>query len=321
MSGQLISIVIPNYNGLIHLEICFNSIVNQSYKNYKVIFVDNNSSDNSIQYTENNFPQFEIIRNNHNTGFAKAVNIGIRAAIEKYSSHYILLLNNDIELEPDFLSNAIETFEKVHRADIVAVKMMNYFSRDIIDDTGNFLTKKGGTPYPRGNGQKDRGQFDKPEYIFGACAGAAFYRKEVFEKTGYFDESFFAYLEDIDFSFRSQLAGLKCYYNPKIRCYHKRGGSKISTHRFQVKMNERNVIWLRIKNYPIWLYLYYQPLFFLARIRKFVLLYKNYGFKTLYAAFSGYFLGIVKILFQIPKRIKIQRKRKVTAKYIHNLFR
>jgi GT2 family glycosyltransferase len=283
--------------------------------------VDNGSDDDSIQFTRSNYPETEIITLNYNSGFAKAVNEGIKLGLQKYKSNYILLLNNDVELKPDFLSIAVDTFAKVSEADILAVKMLNFYSRDIIDDAGNFITKKGGTPYPRGNTQKDSGQYDTAEFIFGACAGAAFYKKQVFEKAGLFDEDFFAYLEDIDFSFRAQLYGFKCFYQPKAVCYHKRGGSRISTFNFQVKMNERNVIWLRIKNYPLLLYILYQPFFVISRTIKFFLLLKNYGFKTFMAAIKGYFLGLSKILSQIPKRIKIQKNKSVSAKYILSLFR
>jgi GT2 family glycosyltransferase len=283
--------------------------------------VDNNSSDASVKYTEDNFPHVEIIKNEQNTGFAKAVNIGIKKAFDKYNSSYILLLNNDIELEPHFLKTSLDTFAEIPEADFLAAKMMNFFSRDVIDDTGNFITKKGGTPYPRGNGQKDSGQFDNSEFIFGACAGAAFYKKEIFEKIGLFDEDFFAYLEDIDLSFRAQLAGFKCFYNPKIVCYHKRGGSSVSTLQFQVKMNERNVIWLRVKNYPFFLYFCYQPFFFLSRFKRFFMLFKNHGYKILFAAMYGYYAGLLRTLLQIPKRFKVQKSRIVSSKYIFNLFR
>jgi GT2 family glycosyltransferase len=286
-----------------------------------VVIVDNGSSDGSVEFAKKNYPEVGIIGFDYNTGFAKAVNEGIKYSIKNLDADYILLLNNDIELNPDFLETGINTFKLKPDIDIIAVKMLNFFSRDIIDDTGNFITKKGGTPYPRGNGQKDTGQFDKGEYIFGACAGAAFYRREVFVNIGLFDESFFAFFEDIDLSFRAQLAGLKCYYEPKIICYHKRGGSKISTLQFQVRMNERNVIWLRLKNYPLRLLIYYQPLFLLARLRKFYLLYRNYGFPTLFAALSGYFSGILKVIFQLPKRMKIQKAKKVSSEYIYSLFR
>jgi len=321
LNEVLISIIIPNYNGMEHLGTCFESIHKQNYQSFKIIMVDNGSEDDSLNFTKNNFPEIDLESFNYNTGFAKAVNEGIKLALEKYKSPYILLLNNDTELKADFLSIAIDTFEKVPEADILAVKMMNFYSRDTLDDTGNFITKKGGTPYPRGNTQKDIGQYDTAEFIFGACAGAAFYKKQVFEKTGLFDEDFFAYLEDIDFSFRAQLCGFKCYYQPKDVCYHKRGGSTVSTFKFQVKMNERNVIWLRIKNYPLLLYILYQPFFVISRTIKFFLLFKNYGFKTFAAALWGYFLGLFKIFSQIPKRIKIQKNKSVSSKYIFSLFR
>ncbi|MCI0450438.1 MAG: glycosyltransferase family 2 protein [Chlorobi bacterium] len=321
MDKGLISIVIPNYNGIEHLQTCFESIYRQDYRNYKIIMLDNGSADDSVNFTKKNYPEVELIIFNYNTGFAKAVNKGIKLALKKYNPSYILLLNNDVELEKNFLSTAIDTFENVLKVDIIAAKMMNFYSRDTIDDTGNFITKKGGTPYPRGNTQKDTGQYDKPEFIFGACAGAAFYKKGVFEKAGFFDEDFFAYLEDIDFSFRAQLYGFKCYYQPKAICYHKRGGSSISTYRFQVKMNERNVVWLRIKNYPILLYILYQPLFVISRTIKFALLLKNHGFKILGAALWGYILGLLKIFQQIPKRMKIQKNRIVSSNYILSLFR
>ena len=93
----------------------------------------------------------------------------------------------------------------------------------MIDDTGDFIKSFGGSPLVRGRGEKTSDQYDKPDLFFGACAGAAFYKTELFEKAGMFDEDFFAYLEDVDLSFRFQLSGFKCYYNPEIICYHKRG--------------------------------------------------------------------------------------------------
>jgi GT2 family glycosyltransferase len=319
-NGQ-ITIIIPNINGKEHLETCFSSIAAQKYNNYKLILVDNNSTDGSVELVQTNYPQAEIIRFDYNSGFAKAVNAGIKIAMSKYNSQYILLLNNDIELGNNFLQTAADTFDKIPQTDIIAVKMMNFFNRDIIDDTGNFITKKGGTSYARGNGEKDEGQYDKAEFIFGACAGAAFYRKGVFEKAGYFDEDFFAYLEDIDLSFRAQLAGLKCYYQPDAVCYHKRGGSAVSTFKFQARMNERNIIWVRIKNYPLILYILYQPLFFLSRVRRLYLILRIHGFQSFLSAFMGYIQGILKSVFQLPKRFSVQRLKKVNYIYIYGLFR
>ncbi|MBE2226630.1 MAG: glycosyltransferase family 2 protein [Ignavibacteria bacterium] len=324
-----ISIIIPNLNGLQHLEYCIPSIYEQKKGlngeaisiDYDIIVADNGSTDASIDLLENNYPQVKIIKFNNNTGFAPAVNAGIRYSMEHFPGNIILLLNNDIELKEDFLAQAVKTFYQYPDCGIAAVKMMNFKERNKFDDTGNFITKKGGTSYPRGNGVIDTGQFDKSEYIFGACAGAAFYKENVFRTIGMFDEEFFAYLEDIDVSFRAQLAGIKCVYQPKAVCYHKRGGSTISTFKFQMKMNERNILWVRIKNYPLLLYIVYQPLFFASRMRRFYLIWRYNGFECLVSAISGYLEGILKILSFIPKRIRIQKKKAVGTKYIFSLFR
>lgn len=320
-NSNLVTIIIPNINGIKHLESCYPSILKQSHDNYKIILVDNNSTDGSVEYTLAEFPMIEIVKFGHNTGFAKAVNAGIEIALNKYNSPFILLLNNDIELTNNFLEEALNTFQNEPGADMIAVKMMNFFDRSIIDDTGNFITKKGGTSYPRGNAERDTGQYDTPGYIFGACAGAAFYRKTVFEKIGLFDEEFFAYLEDIDLSFRAQLSGLKCYYQPKSICFHKRGGSSISTFMFQARLNERNIVWLRFKNYPLGLYILYQPLFLLARLRRFYYIMKYYGIKCLLSVVSGYIEGVLRSIFFLGKRYKIQKMRIVSSKYILSLFR
>ncbi|RPI17929.1 MAG: glycosyltransferase family 2 protein [Ignavibacteriae bacterium] len=317
----MISIVIPNYNGLEHLKTCYPSLLNQSYKDWKLVLVDNGSTDDSISYTMQTIPDTHIIPLKYNFGFAKAVNEGIKDSIYILKPEYILLLNNDIELAPDFLEKGIKTFKLHEDVSSVAVKMLNYYDRNIIDDCGDFIKAHGGSPFARGHGEKDSGQYDKPEYIFGACAGAAFYRKEVFDKAGFFDEDFFAYYEDIDFSFRMQLFGLKCFYQPKAVCYHKRGGtSSVATHGFQTEMCERNLIIMRAKNYPLSLYILYQPLFFIARMNRYYSFIRFHSFTIFLRALRGYFRGIGLYIFQIRKRNSIQKRITVPAAYIKGLF-
>ncbi len=103
--------------------------------------------------------------------------------------------------------------------------------------------------------KKIQGSIINGDYIFGACAGAAFYKKEVFDKVGLFDEDYFAYLEDLDLSFRLQIAGYKCYYNPEIICYHKRGETSKKIDGLNIRFSEKNLIALRLKNYPLSIYL------------------------------------------------------------------
>ncbi|MEO8512966.1 MAG: glycosyltransferase family 2 protein [Ignavibacteria bacterium] len=317
----MISIVIPNYNGMEHLKTCYESLKRQSIQDFTVILADNGSTDESVNYTKEQFPDSVTITIGYNSGFAKAVNEGIKYSIENLMNDFIFLLNNDIELSPDFLQIAIKSFENEPKTSILAVKMLNYFNRDIIDDCGDFIKAGGGSPLARGHGEKDNGQFDKTEFIFGACAGAAIYKKELFEKIGYFDESFFAYYEDIDFSFRAQLAGYKCLYQPEAVCFHKRGGtSSIATHGFQTEMCERNLVLMRIKNYPLSTYILYQPLFFIARIKRYYSFLRFHSFTIFWSGLRGYLRGITLLVTKLPERFRIQKNRNVSSSHITDLF-
>lgn len=317
----MISVVIPNYNGLEHLKTCYDSLKKQCYRNFIVILSDNGSKDDSVKYTKEQFPDSAVIEIGYNSGFAKAVNEGIKYSLKNIKADYIFLLNNDIELAPDFLQTAVNTFAQNPEASMLAVKMLNYFERTKIDDCGDFIKANGGSPFARGHSETDNGQYDKREYIFGACAGAAFYKPEIFNNIGFFDETFFAYYEDIDFSFRAQLAGYKCIYEPKAVCYHKRGGtSSVATHGFQTEMCERNLVLMRIKNYPISTYILYQPLFFIARLKRYYSFIRFHSFIIFLRAVRGYIRGSFLAVTKLGERFRIQKQRKVSSDYIKGLF-
>lgn len=311
----MISIVIPNYNGKEHLKACFDSLRNQTCKNYEVILTDNNSADDSVKFTEENYPEIEVIKLDHNTGFAKAVNEGIKNS----KGEYVLLLNNDTECDKYFLEEMLSGF-KAETTGSVACKMLNYSVRTKIDDAGDFI-KFLGSPYARGHNETDKGQYDIEEYIFGACAGAAIYKREVFDKVGLFDVDFFAYYEDVDFSFRMQLEGYKCLYNPKAVCYHKRGATTSSKMGFQTALCEQNLIVLRLKNYPISMYLKRLPFFVLARIKRYFHFLTRHSFSLFACAVKGYFKGILKIPETLLKRKKIQKNRKVSIEYLESILK
>ena len=311
----MISVIIPNYNGLKHLKSCFDSLKEQSYGDHEIILVDNNSSDDSVKFTESNYPCVRIIKLNSNTGFAKAVNEGIKNS----AAEFVLLLNNDTECDKYFLEEMMKGM-KDEMTGSVACKMLNYTNRKIIDDAGDFIKSKG-SPYARGFGENDTGQFDKEEYIFGACAGAALYRKEVFRKAGYFDEDFFAYYEDVDLSFRMQLAGYKCFYNPKALCYHKRGGTSGLQSGFQTMLCEKNLVALRLKNYPLILLIKNFPFFFYVRVQRYFIFLIRHSPALFASAVKGYFLGLMEIPRSLKKRKFIQENVKVSIKYIESILK
>ncbi len=316
----VIDIIIPNLNGLENLKQVLNSINSQTFRDYNIILVDNGSSDGSIEYLEQNQKSVVIIKNETNLGFAKAINLGINYSLNVSKSEFILLLNNDIELTKNFLELAVRTFSENSEADFLAVKMLNYYNRNVIDDTGDFIRYNGGTPMARGHGEEDSKKYDKGEFVFSACAGAAFYKSELFKNAGLFDEDFFAYLEDVDLSFRFQLQGFKCYYNPEIICYHKRRETTRKFEGWETYFTEKNIVAIRMKNYPFPLYLKYFPLFFLSRIKRYYKFFVNYPKGTFKAAIKGYIKGISELPKSIKKRRAIQRSKTVSTKYIENLF-
>ena len=315
----MVSIIIPNYNGISHLKDCFDSLRNQTYKNFKIHLVDNNSSDDSVKFTNENFPEIETVSLDSNTGFAKAVNTGIKYSLKDEKIKYIVLLNNDIECDIYFINELIKGY-KTDDTGSVACKMLNYYNRDIIDDAGDFIKKKG-SPYARGHSEKDTGQYDKEEFIWGACAGAAIYKREVFEKIGFFDEDFFAYYEDVDFNFRMQLAGYKCYYNPKAVCYHKRGSTYKNKIGLETMLREKNLVAVRIKNYPINILLKWIPYFTIVRFKRYYGFIRYHSTKVFWCAVKGYLKGLLEVHLSLQKRFQIQKNRKVNNKYIKSLFR
>ena len=315
----MISIVIPNYNGVSHLKECFESLYRQSYKDFNIFLVDNNSSDNSADFTKKNFPEVKIISLDTNTGFAKAVNTGIKHSLENEKIEYIVLLNNDIECDIYFINELLRGF-KTKDTGSVACKMLKYSNRDIIDDAGNFIKKKG-SPYTRGHNEKDIGQYDTEEFIWGACAGAAIYKRKIFDEVGLFDEDFFAYFEDVDFNFRMQLAGYKCYYYPKAVCYHKRGETFKDKTGLVTMLCEKNLVALRIKNYPLILLLNWIPYFLAVRIRRYYRFLRYYSFKVFWCAVKGYIRGLIEAPKSIMKRFEIQKNKKANNEYIKSLFK
>jgi GT2 family glycosyltransferase len=241
-----VSIVIPNYNGEKYIIDCIASIYDQVNNKRNIIVVDNRSTDSSVALIKSRYPEIRIIENNKNLGFAAAVNQGIRAS----ESEYVILLNNDAFARDGFVQALVECVEKDSNIFSAGAKMLRYSEPGIIDNAGDELTVLGWA-YKCGDGRPSE-EFNKERRIFSACAGAAIYRRKIFEEIGYFDESFFAYLEDVDIGFRANLHGYKNLFCPTAEVEHigsATSGSKYND--FKVRISARNNVWLLIKNFPL----------------------------------------------------------------------
>ena len=206
---QVVSVVIPNFNGMAYLDGVLSSLERQTIDNFEVILVDNGSTDGSCAFVAAEYPWVHMIQLPENYGFSRAVNEGIRVS----RSPYVLLLNNDTEVKCDFLEEMVAALRRHKKAFSCQAKMIQFHDRDRMDDAGNYYCALGWA-FARGKG-KDIDRYEKEQKIFSTCAGAAIYRKKVLERIGEFDEEHFAYLEDLDIGYRARIQGYEIWYAPK----------------------------------------------------------------------------------------------------------
>ena len=309
--NRLINIVVVNWNGKELLPACLDALRNQVYKPLCITFVDNGSDDGSIDFVSQNYPEVEIISLPGNFGFSAANNIALRNVKTKY----VALINNDAIPHIDWLKNLVEALENHSSAGCAASKILFYDNPKIIDRAGDSYTKAG-AGLLRGRG-KSSSNYRRQEYIFGACAGAALYRAEMFNDIGLFDEDFFLLYEDVDLSFRAQLKGYKCLYVPEAVVYHRASSSIVYDSSISVYYSHRNLEWTYIKNMPARLILktiLQHGIYDIASFFFFVVRGRGRDFvKSKMDALKG-------VKKMLKKRRRIQATRKVDDKYIWSLL-
>ena len=243
-----ITIVIPNYNGKKYLPECLAALKAQTEgtPEFRVIVVDNGSADGSVALLQEEYPETECIVLQENTGFCHAVNVGIRAA----KSPYVILLNNDTKVESAFVKSLYEAILQNEKIFSVSSRMLMWDKPELIDDAGDRYCALGWA-YSRGKG-KHNSRYDVRREVFAACAGAAIYRRSVFEEIGFFDELHFAYLEDIDIGYRARIYGYRNYYEPAAMVLHYGSASTGSRYNeWKTKHASANSIYLVAKNMPL----------------------------------------------------------------------
>lgn len=234
--------VIPNFNGKRYLRDCLTSLRSQTLRGFETIVVDNGSKDGSLEYLKTHFPWVQVIKNRKNLGFAGGINTGIMQAKGKY----ILTLNNDTKLDNNFLEKLVGPMESDREIGMCAPKMLFFDGR--INSTGICISLSGAA-WDRGMFEPDVGQYDSSEEVFGACAGAALYRKKMLDEIGLFEEDFYLFMEDVDLAFRGRLAGWKCLYVPDARVHHVHGGTVEFGSDLAVYYGNRNILWHVAKDY------------------------------------------------------------------------
>ena len=230
MKNPLVSVNILTYNGENLIEDCLKSVLEQTYPNIEVLVIDNASTDNTLSRIKNQESGIRIVQNDKNLGFAAGHNIGIKES----GGEYVLCLNQDVVLDKDFIKYGVEAMEKDHASlaggDKIGSVQGKLYQRDKILDVTGLMMLKNRRVIARGQGQEDKGQYNKSEEIFGVDGAAPLYRRRVLEDTKinneYFDEDFFCYKEDVDLAWRMRLYGWKAVYEPRAIAYHLRGAGE-----------------------------------------------------------------------------------------------
>lgn len=249
-----ITIVIPNYNGIKYIDDCLKSVFKQTVP-ADVVVVDNGSTDGSLEVIKEKYPDVRLVELGDNTGFATAVNVGIKEA----KTEYIFLLNNDTVIQEDVSEKLLKAIKRYPKAFSVSSKMLALKGEHLIDDTGDYYCALGWAFTLGKDSASDK--HSQKRQVTSACAGAAIYKKSILEEIGAFDDAHFCYLEDVDLGIRARIYGYSNYYEPSAIVYHAGSGTSGSRHNaFKVQLTSANNLYLIYKNMPVLMFLINLPL-------------------------------------------------------------
>ena len=242
-----VTVVIPNYNGKEYLDKCLKALEKQKDAAFDVILVDNGSTDESYRVKGRYKLKIDVVRFEENKGFSVAVNEGIRRS----NTPFVILLNNDAYATPNFIKNLVDRMDWDDRLFSAQGLMLQENCKELVDSAGDLFCSMGWA-FSRGK-DKCLGPYVVPKDVFSSCAGAAIYRKNVFDEIGLFDENFFAYLEDVDIGYRAKLLGYRNAVVPESMVFHVGSGSTGERHNsFKVTMAARNSFLVMHKNFSGW---------------------------------------------------------------------
>jgi GT2 family glycosyltransferase len=309
----VVSVVIPTWNGRRYLDVVLPSLREQTYGDFRVVVVDNGSSDGTAEHVRGQYPEAEVIQLERNEGFAAAVNRGIAAS----DGEHVAVVNNDLELDRRWLERMVAALRDHQDAGSATGKMLFYDRRDVIDGAGDF-TSWYAVSAPRGRGETDRGQYDIPEPVFSACGGAALYRRAALDAVGLFDEDFFAYAEDVDWGFRAQLAGWTCRYVPDAVVFHMGGATSGRVPNLSRYLFFRNTLSMVAKNWPAAALVRNAPRLLLFLGKSFSASIRGRWFR---AMLRGAFDAFALLPSTLRKRREVQRSRRVDMDYLNRVVR
>jgi len=317
-----IAVVVLNWNGKIWLEKFLPNLVKHSLE-ATVFMADNASTDDSVDFVKNNFPNIKIIINMTNGGYAK----GYNDALKKIDAEYFILLNSDIQVTDSWISPIIDLMDSDKKIAACQPKLLDYKKRNIFEyagASGGFIDILG-YPFCRGrifdHLEKDKGQYDDAIEVFWASGACLFVRASHFYEIGGFDEDFFAHQEEIDLCWRLKNSGYKIMVQPKSLVFHVGGGTLNASSPFKTHLNFRNNLFMLFKNLPTaHLFVTIAVRLVLDGLAALTFLNKDKGLQHVLAIAKAHFIFYFKIPKLMSKRKKIKQKNNLLGKVDYSVL-
>lgn len=247
-----VTVVILNWNGRTYLEQFMPSVMATTYPDFKVLVVDNGSTDDSLDFLRRHYPEVALLPLDRNHGFTTGNNL----ALPHVHTPYYVLLNNDVEVHPDWLQPMVEIMEADPKVAAVQPKLLSFQQRDHFEYAGaaGGWIDRFGYPFSRGRlfevNEPDLGQYDSVAEIFWTTGACMLVRKSVSDALGLFEDSFFAHMEEIDFCWRAKNHGYKMMYTPHSKAWHLGGGTLPKSSPRKTYLNAHNSLAAMVKNFP-----------------------------------------------------------------------
>jgi len=305
--NDLISVIIVNYNGKRWLKKCFDSLQNQTYKHYEIIFVDNASSDDSVEYIRTRYPTVKIVVSKKNLGFAGGNSLGIKSAL----GNYILLLNNDTFVLNSFLAYMLEAFRVIPNLGSVQSKIILMNEKNRLDVCGSYWTSTSFLYHFGMNGKQNKKEYNIPTPFFSNKGASMMIKRSVIDKIGFLDDDFWSYYEETDLCHRIWIAGYECWYYPKAVIYHAVGGTAVTfPNSFIQYHNFKNKLLSFLKNFEFFTLIKIIPIYLVINIALSFFWLLQGKFKHLFALYRSIGWNIIHIKKTLMKRRKTQGLRK-----------
>ena len=310
MPTQKLSVVIVSWNNRKFVDFCLTSLTEQTVQPLEIIWVDNASSDDTVEYIRKSYPSVTLLPQKENLFFAKGNNVGIRRALENNNCEYVLTLNTDARLDPKWIEVITEFLDTHAGAACAQGLTLQDGDSTKVDSRGIKLDKRG-TPIQLGYNEQRKASYEVSQ-VFGVNAAAAAYTRTFLEKqpfgTEYFDEDFSMYLEDLDISARAVMLGYTNWFVPEAIAYHVGSASSGGNPKFMLYMTHRNLPLLLWNNFPIKVIIFALPYIFKAEMLRLLNLARGGHYHFGWAVIKGRATGILLMRKSSSKRKLISIK-------------